>query len=201
MPKRTIPDGNFVFHVMNRSARRLRLFEGDNDYQEFLACVLLGLEQVAVRLLAYCIMPNHFHLIVWPHKSPELSDFMRIVTGAHGRRWQRRRRVEGTGCVYQGRFRAVVVRRDSDFLAVCRYVERNALRAGLVTRAEEWPWSSLYQRCRNCHAVPLHPWPIPQPTDWLRMVNDVQSESDVNAVRSSIGYRPRGRPRKGKVAG
>ena len=178
---------------MNRGARRSRLFETDADYQSFLACLILGLEKIPLRLFAYCVMPNHFHLVVWPKETGQLSRFMKLVTGTHSRRWHRARGSDGTGCVYQGRYRAVVVRRDDDFLTVCRYVERNALRAKLVTRAEDWPWSSLHQRLRNCHTVPLQPWPILQPVDWLSFVNQQEVAADVEAMRSSIGPRRLGR--------
>jgi len=185
-----------VLHVMNRGARRLPLFESDTDYQSFLACLIFGLEKIPVRLLAYCVMPNHFHLIVWPRETGQVSRLMQIVTARHSRRWHRSRGSEGTGCVYQGRYRAVAVQRDSHFLTVCRYVERNALRANLVKRAEDWPWSSLYQRCKDCHPVPLQPWPIPQPPDWLAFVNQQEGDADIKAIRWPIGPRPGGRPRR-----
>ena len=191
------PDtGSQVLHVMNRGARRLRLFETDGDYQSFLACVIAALERVPLRLFAYCVMPNHFHLIVQPQRTAEISQFMQRVTSTHSRRWHRSRGSSGTGCVYQGRYRAVVVKKDAQFLAVCRYVERNALRAQLVSRAEEWPWSSLHQRCRNCYPVPLHPWPILQPLNWLDLVNQPESDADIRAIRWPIGPRPGGRPAK-----
>src|SRR5262245_52738271 len=183
---------------MNRSAKRLRLFENDGDYQTFLACLIGGLDRVPIRLLAYCIMPNHFHLVVWPAEPGEISRFMHVVTATHGRRWHRARGSEGTGCVYQGRYRAVVVRSDVQFHAVCRYVESNALRARLVTRAEDWPWSSLYQRCKNYYPVPLQAWPIPQPSNWIELVNRPIADQDTKTLRASIGPRPIGRPRIAK---
>ena len=199
-----------MFHVMNRGARRLRIFEDPDEYQDFLACVILGLQKVPLRLLAYCVMPNHFHFVVWPREAGQLSDFMKLVTGTHSKRWHRRRGSTGTGCVYQGRYRAVPIERDEHFLTVCRYVERNALRAHLVDRAEEWPWSSLYGRCRNSNAIPLHPWPISPPLDWLRSVNQSEPQPDVEAIREAINRnRPFGsagweaamtqpRPRRGR---
>lgn len=194
MPRRP-PTSDQVLHVMNRGARRLRLFENDADYQTFLASLVHGLEKVPVRLLAYCVMPNHFHLVVRPTDSGQLGRFMQRVTSMHSRRWHRSRGSEGTGCVYQGRYRAVVVRSDEQFLAVCRYVERNAVRAKLVMRAEDWPWSSLYQRCRNCHPIPLQAWPILQPSDWLSFVNQQEPEAEIKSIRRPIGPRPGGRPR------
>jgi putative transposase len=193
-----------ICHVMNRSARRLQLFSTDDEYQVFLGCLVLGLQRVSVRLLAYCVMPNHFHLVVWPRERGDLARFMKLVTGTHSLRWHGQRGSSGTGCVYQGRYRAVVVEGEGQFLTVCRYVERNPLRAELVRRAEDWPWSSAGQRFRNCHAVPVHAWPILQPSDWLSRLNEPERWADVDVIRTALRTgRPegvpapiRGRPRK-----
>ena len=66
---------------MNRGATRSRLFETDADYQSFLACLILGLDKIPLRLFAYCVMPNHFHVVVWPKETGQLSRFMKLVTG------------------------------------------------------------------------------------------------------------------------
>ena len=137
-----------------------------------------------VQLYAFCIMPNHFHFVCSPTEDGQLSQFMRLMTLTHAKRWHAARGTTGTGCVYQGRFKAFPVQSDNHFLTVCRYVERNALRARLVQRAEIWPWSSLSDRRKNCYSVPQTAWPIPQPPTWLDLVNDV--EPSVDAVRKSV---------------
>ena len=208
MPRRPAWNGDCVFHVMNRAARRLRLFENDDDYQTFLMCVARSLHRIPIRLLAYCVMPNHFHLIVWPRGNGDLSAFMKLVTGTHSAHWHRSRGTSGSGAVYQGRYRAVPVLEDDRFLTVCRYVERNPLRAALVERAEDWPWSSLHQRCNKSTALVLNQWPIPQPPNWVVYVNRPEPTAELDAIRnatarglpiSAVGcqnLRSRGRPRK-----
>jgi len=183
------------FHVLNRGARRLALFEQDADYRAFLCCVFGALDKVPVRLLAYCIMPNHFHLVVQPIEDGQLSSFMKHLLGTHSKRWHASRKTTGLGAVYQGRFKAFPIQSAQHFYAVCRYVERNALRAGLVDRAEDWPWGSLSQRCVGGGPVPLHEWPIAEPLDWVERVNLDQPAEEVEAVRASSA-KPRGRPRK-----
>jgi putative transposase len=183
------------FHVLNRSARRLVLFENDADYRAFLFCVFRALQKVPVSLLAYCIMPNHFHLVVQPVADGQLSSFMKLLLGTHSKRWHSFRKTTGIGAVYQGRFKAFPIQSAQHFYAVCRYVERNALRAGLVDRAEDWPWCSLFQRCAGGGPVPLHEWPIAEPLDWVERVNEEQPDAEVQAVRAS-GAKPRGRPTK-----
>jgi putative transposase len=137
-------------------------------------------------------MPNHFHLVMWPERADQLSKFMQWITATHTKRWHACHRSTGCGPLYQGRFKAFPVGSDRHFLTVCRYVERNALRAGLVDAAERWPWSSLAQRCENRNTVPLHEWPIPQPSNWREIVNGPEEELELSmlraCVRVSAGY-------------
>jgi putative transposase len=186
-----IGSSGLVFHALNRGVRRLRLFDSQGDYAACLAVLAEAHQRIPVRLLAYCLMPNHFHLVVWPSEDGQLSKFMQWFTATHSKRWHNCQQTTGTGSVYQGRFKAIPVQGDGHFLTLCRYVERNALNAGLVTRAEDWPWSSLAQRLKNCNAVPLAAWPIPQPADWLGLVNDTDSVLETSQLRRSIA---RGRP-------
>jgi len=172
-----------VFHVLNRGVRRSRLFDHAGDYRDCLRVMARARERVNLRLLAYCLMPNHFHLVAWPDADGQLSRFMHWFTGTHSKRWHAARGSTGTGSVYQGRFKAFPIQADGHFLTVCRYVEQNALRAGLVGRAEEWPWSSLAQRCRNRHDVPLDVWPILPPDDWIDLVNVRKHGAETEAVR------------------
>ena len=85
-----------------------------------------------MRLLAYCLMPNHFHVLLWPREDGDLSRFMSWLTMTHTQRWHAHHRTAGTGHLYQGRFKSFSVQSAEHFLTVCRYVERNALRANLV---------------------------------------------------------------------
>jgi putative transposase len=183
------------FHVLNRGVRRLALFQDAADYRTFLFCATAALQKVPVRLLAYCVMPNHFHLVVQPTEDGQLSAFMKRLEGTHSKRWHSQRQTAGTGAVYQGRFKAFPIQSDRHFYTVCRYVERNALRAGLVKKAEDWPWGSLGQHGNNCQGIPLSPWPIVQPSDWTSLVNADESGPDANLVRESVATgRPFGDP-------
>jgi putative transposase len=175
-----------VFHVLNRGARRLRLFDVADDYREFFRCLAETRKRIPLRILAYCVMPNHFHMVVWPQRDGELADFMHLMTGTHGRRWHIWRNTVGTGAVYQSRYKAFPVQGDHHFLVVCRYVERNALSAGLVQRAEDWPWSSLATSTEARRCVPVEDWPVPRPPDWVHFVNDVQFETELARVRRAV---------------
>lgn len=175
-----------MFHVLNRGVRRLRVFEDASAYQSFIQVLQEGQERTSIRLLAYCVMPNHFHLVVWPVRDGQMVEFMRWFQMVHSKRWHQFRQTEGAGALYQGRYKAFPVQDDDHFLTVCRYVERNPLRAGLVTRAEEWPWSSLGQRCRNCEGPRLETWPIPPPSNWVALVNSAEIHGELETVRSAL---------------
>ena len=130
-----------------------------------------ALQRVPVLLLAYCAMPNHWHLIVWADKVSDLSRFMHWLTMTHAQRWHAQHGTAGTGPVYQGRFKGVPIESDAHLLTACRYVERNAFSGGLVARAEEWRWSSAWRRCNHREDELLHAWPIPVPSNWLESLN------------------------------
>jgi len=183
--------GGYVFHVLNRGAGRQTLFDSDTDYDAFVALLEEARRQAPMRVLAYCVMPNHWHLVLWPETDFALSEYMHWLTVTHSVRWHAWRKTGGTGPVYQGRFKSFPVQEDDHFLALCRYVERNPLRAGLVTRAESWKWCSLWQRDRCAATVTLNSWPVPVGKSWVEYVNDAQTEAEVEGIRQCI---TRGRP-------
>ena len=194
MPRRPrLASAGYAFHVLNRGAGKQTLFHDQRDYDAFVCLLEEARGQVPIRVLAYCLMPNHWHLVLWPEKDDALSAYMHWLTTTHCHRWHAVHRSGGTGPVYQGRFKSFPVQEDEHFLAVCRYVERNALRAGLVSRAELWKWSSLWQRTCGTAAVGLSDWPVPHGFNWLQYVNEPQSEIELATIRQSvIGGRPYG---------
>ena len=185
--------GDIVFHVLNRGVGRREIFAADGDYAAFERIVAEALERVPVRLLAYCLMPNHWHMVLWPRKDRQLGTFMQLLTTTHVRRWQEHRHEVGWGHLYQGRFKSFPIQADDHFLTVCRYVERNAMRAGLVRQAQDWRWSSLWRRERGAkeEKAILSAWPVPMPSDWLERVNWPQTLAEEEALRLSV---KRGRP-------
>jgi putative transposase len=138
-------------------------------------------------------MPNHWHLLLWPRQDGELSEVLHWITLTHTQRWHAHHHSAGTGPVYQGRFKSFPVQTDEHFLTVARYVERNALRARLADRAEDWQWSSLWARVQtdSTFASWLSDWPMERPADWTTRVNRPHTASELEALRVSV---QRGRP-------
>jgi putative transposase len=211
-----------IFHVLNRGNDRRTIFESDGDYLAFLRVMSETAHEIPLRILAWCLMPNHWHLVLWPKEDGTLGRFMQRLTTTHVRRWRLHRHSVGQGHLYQGTYKSFPVESDEHFYTVCRYVERNALRAKLVKRAEKWPWGSLGCSLHPAAAVespPLARWPLPRSPQWTEHVNQPQTEAELEAIRVSIQrgrpfgspawqrrtatrlglestFRPRGRPRK-----
>src|SRR5688572_21647322 len=183
-----IAPGGWVFHVLNRGNARMDLFSKESDFRAFEGLLRETCEQFRMRLLSYCLMSNHWHLVLWPREDGDLGRFMQRLTTTHVRRWHLHRHSVGYGHLYQGLYKSFPIQQDEHFLTVCRYVERNALRANLVRKAENWLWSSLVV-CRMPPAEierdqrpKLAEWPVERPQGWCAMVNRPQSTVEEEAL-------------------
>jgi putative transposase len=176
-----------VYHVLNRAAGRATLFDKPADYAAFEKVLRQAWERTGRRLVASVAMPNHWRLVVWPSRDGELSTWAQWLTVTQVRRRHAHRHTEGTGPVYQGRFKSFPVQEDSHYLTVCRYVERNPLRANLTPRAKAWRWSSLWHRERATGAPWLCAGPLPLPEGWAEYVYGAETEAEVAALRRSVG--------------
>jgi putative transposase len=209
--------GGYCYHVLNRGNNRAAVFHKDEDDDAFVALAVEACQRHPMRVLAYCVMPNHFHLVLWPHKDGDLSRWMQWLLTSHVRRYHRH--YGGSGHVWQGRFRAFPIQDDGHLLAVLRYVERNPVRAELVPHAEDWRWSSApYWAGRECVLTPAA-GPVERGPRWLGRVNRALSAGDLSRIGQSLkrgsplgtedwtratavrmgleaSLRPRGRPRK-----
>jgi putative transposase len=179
--------GGFCYHVLNRGNARRTVFHKAGDFAAFLKLLRQAGERTPMRLLAYCLMPNHFHLVLWPFADGDLSTYMGWLLTAHVRRYHQH--YHSSGHVWQGRFRAFPIQEDEHLLTVLRYSERNPLRANLVQRAQQWAWSSAAPP--HPEAPALDPGPVPRPDRWLDFVNEPQTEAEVERLRESLR---RGRP-------
>jgi putative transposase len=224
-PLRPIGDG-LVYHGLNRGNNRDRVFFDDADFRQFLAALAQTKERYPFRLYAFCLMSNHFHLVVEPADGQEISRVLQSVTVAHT--WHFHKAHGSSGHVWQGRFKSPLVASDEHLLTVMRYVEANPLRAGLVTDLADYPWSSyaahaLGQEMPLVDEAPV--WASLGPTEgarqahWRKRLHTPLSEKELAALRRSVisgrpygtarwvaqtaarigfnlGPRPRGRPRK-----
>jgi len=171
------------YHVISRGNNRATVFHSHGDYAAFVGVIREALLRVDVSILAFCLMPNHFHMVLSQRAANDISRWLHWLLTTFGHRYH----VHHGSCgrLWQGRFKAFPIEQDAHLLTVMRYVERNALRAGLARRAENWPWSSLACREQPADRL-LSPPPLPLPRNWLMRVNQPQSAEELAALRESV---------------
>lgn len=187
--------------MLNRANGRLRLFKTDEDFLAFERVLIEAYRRTPVRILDWCIMGNHFHLVLWPARDGQLTQFMRWLTLTHAQRWKHAHGAVGWGHLYQGRFKSLPVQDDAHLLTLLRYVHRNPLAAKLVRRAQDWRWSSLWVRTHerqhemNRLLLPPGDWPVHRPRNWVELVNAPLDDAEQEQVQKSIERsRPLGDP-------
>jgi REP element-mobilizing transposase RayT len=114
MPRRLrCATGGFVYHALNRAVGRATLFDQPGDYAAFLKVLREANDWLPMRLLAWCALPNHWHLVLWPQRDRDLSEYLRWLTVTHTQRWHAHHHTAGTGPLYQGRFKSFPTRRTT----------------------------------------------------------------------------------------
>lgn len=189
MPRTIRTDvSNYVYHILNRSNARVPIFDADEDYQLFENILEEAVEKFNVEVLSYCLMPNHWHLILCPKKDGELARFMGWLTNTHTRRWHTNKGTIGEGHLYQGRYKSFLCQDDNHFLTLVRYVERNAKKANLVAKAENWKWSSVWRREKGTNKQKkfLSDWPVSRPEKYLLWLNQPQTAMEEAVIEKSI---------------
>ena len=161
-----------MYHVCNRGSRKGVIAETYEEYCEVLALIERARAKIGMRIIAYNILNNHFHLLLWPVGDSDLSRFMKAFEQTHAQRFHRRRGTRGCGAVYQSRFVNRMIRDERGYFGALRYVEANARRHGAIDKAEEWPWCSAWRGDPVGPTVALEDGPIPRPENWIGILND-----------------------------
>ncbi|OGR32821.1 MAG: hypothetical protein A2091_06025 [Desulfuromonadales bacterium GWD2_61_12] len=185
MPRiaRTLAD-ECCYHLINRGNGRQQVFHKDGDYQAFIDLLLQWRGDYGMKILAWCLMPNHFHLLVQPAAAAQLHRWMRRLMTTHVRRYHKH---YGTsGHLWQGRYKGFLVQNDDHLLTVARYVEGNPVRARLVATAAEWPWSSHRARKAETEDVRPDAFPCPLPVDWGAFVDTPLAAGEIEKLRNSV---------------
>jgi putative transposase len=180
-----IAPGDVIYHVLNRGVGKTTLFRKPGDFEAFQRCVIRTREASPIRVLAYCVMSNHWHFVLWPARDGELAKFMLRLTVSHARRWLIHRELVGTGHLYQGRYKSFPMQDDAHLSTVCRYVERNPVRAALVTHSANWPWSSAGQE-RLPADLRVSLTDFAKRRDWAAWVDRPQTADEEAAIAKSI---------------
>src|SRR5262245_32531408 len=148
-----------------------------------------------MRILAYCIMRNHFHLLLWPYEGSDLPEFMQLLMNLHISRYRKHYPPASPGHIYQGRYTNSIVEAGRPVLAVAKYVEANALNADIVKRAEHYRWSSASEHAFDEGRPLLAEWPIEKPRDWRTLLNLRTPKQELQRIqRSASRGAPYGSP-------
>jgi putative transposase len=191
-PFRPIAEG-LVYHALNRGNNRARVFFQAADCEQFLDALRQTWERYPFRLYAYCLMKNHFHLVLEPAAGQSISRILQSLTVAHTWHYHKRRRTSGH--VWQGRFKSSIIASDEHLRTVMRYVEANPLRAGLVTDLRDYPWSSYLAHGLGQSLPVLDEAPVwaslgrteeARQNHWRKWVHTPLTAKDLAAVRRSV---------------
>ena len=189
MPRQSRDDrAGQIYHVLNRGNQKQKIFHKAEDYEAFIRVLAEGLQKYPAQLFAFTLMPNHWHFVLRPNEDGQMGHLLRWVTATHTLRYRGHYDNRGGGHLYQGRFKSFPLSDDEHFYVVCRYVERNPLRAKLVKSAKDWPYGSLYRwnRAKQVDPLLLSPWPIPRLAQWNKRVDTALSDSELKAIRTCV---------------
>jgi len=217
--RKRITKGGILYHVLNRANGRLRIFKKDLDFIAFEKILAQGIDRFGMRVCGYCIMSNHWHMLLWPRDDDSMPAFMHWVSMTHTQRWHAAHGTTGIGHVYQGRYKSFPVQSNQRFFKTMRYIEANPLRAEIVTDPADWPWSSFIARNNPAKLFKPADGPMPLPRNWKKIVKTQFPENEIadftNCIKRGTPYGekdwteetakllnlqstliPRGRPRK-----
>jgi putative transposase len=173
-----------IFHILNRGNGRQDIFHKDDDFKVFIDLLATVQEMYEIRIFAYCLMTNHFHLLLKPIKSENLSRGMQWLMTSHVRRYHRH--YKSSGHVWQGRYKSFIVQEDDHLLTVARYIEGNPVRAAMVASAKNWPWSSHTERTEGAERKILSEFPVVLPINWTEYVDMALTSTEVEKLRRSV---------------
>jgi putative transposase len=189
MPRTARVDtGGEIYHVINRANGRLQIFTKKEDYELFENILRDAKELVDMRIIAYTVMPNHFHLILHPKSDGDLGTFMHRVCNTHTRKYHALTKTNGTGHLYQGRYKSFLVDSNEYLLSLIKYVERNPVRASLTHLCEDWQWGSAYKRlCGTPKEKELiDEIPVEVSRNYSLWINLTEDEKVLHSIRQSI---------------
>ena len=208
---------DFTYHVLNRGNGKKRVFHKHQDFLSFIELMKEAKKRLPINIYAYCLMPNHFHFVLKSSQASNLSKWIHWLLTVHSRRYHHYYKT--CGHIWQGRFKSFMIQNDEHLIKVLRYVEGNAVRAGLVFSAKDWPWSSHKQRISEETEKIIDIPPVELPSDWTSYVDEPLTSKELLDLRQSVNhqfpygdnkwkkkisqqlglaytFKPRGRPRK-----
>ena len=181
-PKRFLIPGQ-VYHLCNRATEKVKLFSNEGEYRVWMKTFREAMQHYPLDVYAYCVMPNHWHLLASCRDGKLISRALKWLGATHAIRWRKMSESTGRGAVYQSRYRCHLVRGNQIFLLVARYIERNPVRAGLCENPMNWTWSSCGQPDLG---IRLATWPTPKPENWRVFLDSGGNAAEEFKIRSAL---------------
>jgi len=172
-----------IYHIINRGNMKMQVFDDIDDYEYFLKLLKIGTKREKVEIHAYCLMPNHFHLLLVPQEEKSLSRLMQWIMTSHVRYYHKKNKTSGH--IWQGRYKSFIVEKESYYLMLIRYIEANAHRARLIKKAEAWKYGSLYERVVKNRELLSQSY-IELYEKWVEYVNQPLREIELENIRNSV---------------
>lgn len=190
--------GGYTYHITNRGVKLKPIFRSDDDYHDFALTLIEMVERFEPRLLGFCVLPKHWHLVMTTRRDGDLVKAMSWLSITHSARWHLRPRRKGTGGIYEGRYRSFPVQDNSALLDILRFVESHPKRSQLCDKSIEWKWASAFQRAHSDPQTPasakslsIETPPVAIPANWNECLDEELSHIQLSAIIQSI---ERGRP-------
>ena len=144
MARRKTPflPGNY-YHVYNRGAHQADIFLNDRDYIFLLKQLKGHIQEFGISVIAYCLMPNHYHFLLRQDGDAKISDLMQAVFHIYSSAFNTVHKHSGT--LFEGPFQAILIDKNEYLLHLCRYIHRNPVEAGLIVRPEQWHYSNYQE--------------------------------------------------------
>ena len=172
------------YHVCNRATEKRVLFSTPSDFDLWVKTLREALEIFPLKIHAFCVMPNHWHMLASSPSGPTFTKAMQWLGATHAIRWRKRADSVGKGAVYQSRYRCHRVKPNQVFWIVARYIERNPVRAGLTESPYSWEWSSAGQK--NGLSIPINEWPLAKPEKWEEFLRRGGNPVEEAKVREAL---------------
>ncbi len=187
MPRQPRIDiADHFYHIINRANGRLQIFNTPDDYLLFESLLVEARALTDMRILAYVIMPNHWHLMLQPRKDKDISVFMHWLSTTHTRKVHIATDTVGAGHLYQERYKSFLVDSDNYLLSVIKYIERNPVRARLVEKCEDWQWGSALKRVQRNPDTFVSDPPMILPQQYVIWINTEDRKEELISLRQSV---------------
>ena len=183
-PKR-IEKGMMLYHVSNHTWKHLRVFGSKANRQLFVEAMSQVQQRVPVRIVSYCILKDHWHILLWMNRVPRLSEFMKRLLVMHSQRWHSIHNSLGGGTLYTGRYKSFPVQK-SHCCSVMRFIESHPVRSGEVDNPLDWEFGSYFCRYEDTPPLELSQPPNACGSNYRQLVKRGSPQKDLAAIRNSI---------------